>query len=261
MKTFLWVNPSRDPGGAVTKRVGETLETVGITIAPRLAQADFVVVIGGDGTILQCAKEAAPLGIPIVGVNMGRIGFIAELEPNELELLQNIAEGDYELEERMMLDVSVVEDGRIAHRDIALNDAVISGDATAQVVDLAFYADGELLTAFTGDGVVISTPTGSTGYAMSAGGPIIEPQARNIAVTPICPHGFKARAFLLSETRVVKVEPRSSKGLYLTVDGRTAVALNEKQLIEVRMSEHTCKLIRVKNRNFYQVISEKLGRL
>ncbi|GHV17454.1 NAD kinase [Clostridia bacterium] len=260
MKAFLWVNETRDPGLTVTTRVRAELTRIGVSIAPDI-NADFIVVIGGDGTILQCAREAAPLKIPIVGVNMGRIGFIAELEPDELALLQSVADGTYDIDERMMLDVSVIEGERRVHRDIALNDAVISGDATAQVVDLAFYADGELLTAFTGDGVVISTPTGSTGYAMSAGGPIIEPQSRNIAVTPICPHGFKAKAFLLSETRTVKVEPRSGKGLYLTVDGRQAISLGERQFVEVRKSEHICRLIRVKNRNFYQVISEKLGKL
>ncbi|GHV07319.1 NAD kinase [Clostridia bacterium] len=261
MTAFLWINESRDPGLTVAWRVSAMLAKLGAGIASDIANADFIVVIGGDGTILQCAKQAAPLEIPIIGVNMGKIGFIAELEPSELDLLAKVVSGDYRLDNRMMLEVEIGGADGVTYSDIALNDAVISGDATARVVELKIAADGEQLTALTGDGVVVSTPTGSTGYAMSAGGPIVEPWTHTIAVTPICPHGLWARTFLLDHRREVRVESKRPGTLYLTVDGRDAVAFGEGQHVTVRRSERYCHFIRVKNRNFYQVISDKLGQL
>ena len=149
--------------------------------------ADLLVCFGGDGTILHAAKDAQRHGIPALGVNLGSVGFMAELESDQLSLLERLPQGKYRTEERMMLDVSVRREGRTIYRDLALNDAVITKGAVARIIDLEVKADGVSVGRFAGDGVIVSTPTGSTAYAMSAGGPIVEPTVENILVTPICP--------------------------------------------------------------------------
>ncbi|MDE6108381.1 MAG: NAD(+)/NADH kinase, partial [Oscillospiraceae bacterium] len=170
--------------------------------------ADMLICFGGDGTILHAAKDALTHGnIPVLGVNLGSMGFMAELEPEELSQLARLPKGDYKLEKRMLLDVAVRREGKVVHRDTALNDAVLTKGAVARVIDLEVLADGILMSSFPGDGVVIGTPTGSTAYSMSAGGPIVEPTAENITVTPICPHALYARSLVLDGERTVTVLP------------------------------------------------------
>lgn len=284
LKAVLWPNIKRDPSLVTTSRVNGALNAAGIQTVmtdiyaggadalngvPRLPLAslfdgaDFAVTLGGDGTVLQCARYAAPRGVPILSVNLGRLGFISELEPGDMDYIGQIAARRYEIDRRMMLQASICEGNTVIYRDIALNDAVISGGATARAVELAVESDGEPLMKILGDGVVVSTPTGSTAYALSAGGPIIEPQADGIAVTPICPHGFGSRAFLLSSRRVLRVSPlqKHGYGTFLTVDGREAAAVMPGQHAVIERAGCVCGLIRVKQRGFYGMIAEKLGRL
>jgi NAD+ kinase len=200
-------------------------------------------------------------GVPILGVNLGSVGFMAELERTELSLLSLLGKGDQRMEERMMLDIRVIRGGKVISENLALNDAVISNGSMARVAELDVLADEELVTEVTGDGVIIATPTGSTAYSMSAGGPIVEPTSSSIIVTPVCAHQLSARAMVLGAERKVAVQlPRGSrKHLFLSVDGGKALRLSGGDRVEICRSNHTTKLVRLSERSFYQIFRQKLG--
>jgi len=224
--------------------------------------ADVLVCFGGDGTILHAAKDALAHRIPVLGVNLGSVGFMAELESTELHLLTRLTQGKYRLEERMMLDVAVRREGRTVYRDLALNDAVITKGAVARIIELEVRADNNPIGRFSGDGIIVSTPTGSTAYSMSAGGPIVEPTAENLVVTPICPHALHARSYVLGGQRVaaVRLGKLSRKTAYLSVDGGRAFRLGGGDQVELRRSADKVRLVRLTNRSFYTVLEQKLGR-
>ena len=224
-----------------------------------LPNADMVICFGGDGTILHMAKAATRKGIPILGVNIGTMGFMAELESTELDKLARIARGDYTLDSRMMLDVTVQRDRDIIFHDICLNDAVVTKGAVARIVHLAVKCDGIQAMECGGDGVIISTPTGSTAYSYSAGGPIVEPEAENIIITPICAHEMGSRSIVASDKRVVTVEmvQNARRNAYLSVDGGRAVRLNMGDIATIKKSHLTTKLVRLKDRSFYDVVNLK----
>lgn len=228
-----------------------------------LRGADLLVCFGGDGTILHAAKDAQAHNIPVLGVNLGSVGFMAELEVAELGRLSKLTEGKYAVEERMMMEVSVRREGKTIFRDLALNDAVITKGAIARVIELEVKSDAAQVGRFSGDGVIVSTPTGSTAYSMSAGGPIVEPTAENILVTPICPHALHARSFVLGGSRAVTVRmgKLSRKTAYLSVDGGKAFRLGGGDQVELRRSERKAKLAKLTNRSFYSVVEQKLGRM
>lgn len=224
-----------------------------------LPNADMVICFGGDGTILHMAKAATRKGIPILGANIGTMGFMAELESTELDKLARIARGDYTLDSRMMLDVTVQRDRDIIFHDICLNDAVVTKGAVARIVHLAVKCDGIQAMECGGDGVIISTPTGSTAYSYSAGGPIVEPEAENIIITPICAHEMGSRSIVASDKRVVTVEmvQNARRNAYLSVDGGRAVRLNMGDIATIKKSHLTTKLVRLKDRSFYDVVNAK----
>lgn len=234
-----------------------------IPLKEGLAQADILVCFGGDGTILHAAKDANAYEMPILGVNMGSVGFMAELENGELSQLSKLAQGKYTIEARMMLDVKVDRGGRTIFQDVALNDAVVTKGAVARVIDLAVYGDRVLISELAGDGVILSTPTGSTGYAMSAGGPIVEPTAENIIFTPICAHSLHAKAVVLGSERLISVrlEKDSRKSAYLSVDGGRAFKLTAGDRVEVAKARSQTKLVKLTGRSFYEVLNHKLGRV
>ena len=224
-----------------------------------LPNAEMVICFGGDGTILHMAKAATRKGIPILGVNIGTMGFMAELESTELDKLALLASGDYTLESRMMLDVTVQRDRDILFHDICLNDAVITKGAVARIIHLLVKCDGVQAMECGGDGVIVSTPTGSTAYSLSAGGPIVEPEAKNILITPICAHDVASRCIVASDKRVVTVEMGSSarRNAYLSVDGGKAVRLNMGDVATIRKSHLETKLVRLKDHSFYDVVNVK----
>ena len=193
-----------------------------------LPTASMVVCFGGDGTILHMAKAATRYNIPILGVNIGTMGFMAELEATELDQLKRIAAGDYTIDHRMMLDVTVMRDRDIIFHDICLNDVVITKGAVARIVHLAVDCDGVQAMECGGDGVIVATPTGSTAYSLSAGGPIVEPEAHSILVTPICAHDVASRCMVASDRRVINVSliRNSRRNAFLSVDGGKALRLN-----------------------------------
>lgn len=224
-----------------------------------LPNAELVICFGGDGTILHTAKAATRRGIPILGVNIGTMGFMAELESTELDALASLAKGNYTLDSRMMLDVTIQRDRDILFHDIGLNDVVVTKGTVARIVHLEVKCDGVQAMEYGGDGLIVSTPTGSTAYSLSAGGPIVEPEAKNIIITPICPHDVVSRCIVASDKRVVTVEMvhNARRNAYLSVDGGKAVRLNMGDLVTIRKSHLETKLVRLKDRSFYDVVSAK----
>lgn len=226
-----------------------------------LQGAEMLVCFGGDGTILHAAKDANACGIPILGVNLGSMGFMAELEQSELSLLAKIATKKYTTEQRMMLDVEVWRDGRPIYHDLALNDASVTKGAVARVIDLEVYGDNVLINRFSGDGIIVSSPTGSTAYSMAAGGPIVEPTAENLILTPICAHILTARTMVMGKDRLVSVRMGKMvrKTAYLSVDGGKAFRLSGGDRVEVKRSTSVTNLARLTGRSFYEIINHKLG--
>lgn len=224
-----------------------------------ISNAEMVVCFGGDGTILHMAKTATRHKIPILGVNIGTMGFIAELESTELDQLTRLATGDYTLDSRLLLDVTVRRNQDVIFHDIALNDVTVTKGAVARIVHLNVRCDGVQAMEFGGDGVILATPTGSTAYSLSAGGPIVEPDARNILITPICAHDVMTKCIVASDKRVIDVQLASTarRNAFLSVDGGRAVKLNMGDVATVCCSRMETKLIRLKERSFYDVVSNK----
>lgn len=285
MKVILSPNPYRDKGLRAVREAQRILEKDGVEtsiclpfhpeggyelppeiqvadVLQEAPQADILICFGGDGTILHSAKLAAQYDIPILGVNMGSVGFMAELEHSELKLLHRLVEGKYTCEPRMLMDVRVVRDNRTIFQETALNDATITKGAVARVIDLTVYGDRVKIMEFSGDGVIVSTPTGSTAYSMSAGGPIVEPMAENLIVTPICAHALQAKSFVLGADRVVAVRTsrQSRKTAYLSADGGRAFRLSGGDVVELSNSKRKIELVRLTGRNFYEIVGQKLGR-
>ena len=240
------------PAGIELKRIQEELDT-----------ADVLACFGGDGTILHAARGASPRNIPILGINMGSVGFMAELEYNELSFLTKLPQKDFQIERRMMLDVTVRREGKCVFSETALNDAVIVKGAVARMLDLEVTGDRVPICTFSGDGVVIATPTGSTAYSMAAGGPIVEPISENTILTPICAHTLHAKPFVLDSGRnvSVRITPGSRKTGYLSVDGGRAFKIQPGDWIECRKSAQQTQLIRLTGRTFYEQIHKKLGKV
>lgn len=228
-----------------------------------LPNADMVICFGGDGTILHMAKAATRRGIPMLGVNIGTMGFMAELESTELDRLKQLATGNYRIDKRMMLDVVVQRDRDIIFHDICLNDAVITKGAVARIVHLAVKCDGTQAMECGGDGVVIATPTGSTAYSLSAGGPIVEPEADNIIITPICSHDVVSRCIVASGQRVITVGMTSAsrRNAYLSADGGKTIRLNMGDEVIIRKSHLATQLVRLNDRSFYDVVNMKFRKV
>ena len=224
-----------------------------------LANAEMVICFGGDGTILHMAKAATQRGLPILGVNSGTMGFMAELESGELDKLALLAEGKYTTDSRMMLDVTIQRDRDIIFHDICLNDVVVTKGAVARIVHLQVKCDGISAMETGGDGIIVSTPTGSTAYSLSAGGPIVEPDAHCILVTPICAHDVASRGLITSDMRVITVEmtQHARRNAFLSVDGGRALKMNIGDMATIRKSNLSTKLIRLKDRSFYDVVNTK----
>lgn len=224
-----------------------------------LPNAEMVVCFGGDGTILHMAKAATRKGIPLLGVNVGTMGFMAELECAEMGRLVRLATGDYTMDTRMMLDVTIQRDRDIVFHDICLNDVTITKGAVGRIVYLNVKCDGVTALECGGDGMIISTPTGSTAYNLSAGGPVVEPDARNILLTPICAHDINSRCIVVSDKRTVAVQmtQNARRNCFLSVDGGKAIRVNMGDTVIIKKSHLETKLVRLNERNFYDVLNTK----
>lgn len=227
-----------------------------------LAQwCDFAVTVGGDGTIIHMAKHAALAGKPIVGVNVGRVGFAAELETYEISELKKIILSDYNTEKRMLLEICVKK-GDKEKTFIAVNDAVISREGLSRIIDMEVSLNDESFCRYRGDGVLFSTPTGSTAYSLSAGGPIVDPKMSCIIMTPLCPYSLFSRSVVLSDRAQLSVKvhsPDNSTG-FLTIDGQESEEILDDDTITVKCSQLYLTMIHLKDKNFYRLLKEKLPR-
>lgn len=220
---------------------------------------DIAVTVGGDGTIIHNAKFAALYNKPLLGVNLGRIGFVANIEPDELDELQRLLTGDYRIQRRMLLEITKTRgDDSVTYT--AVNEAVIHRDSLSSMVDISVEDGFERIVNYRADGMLFATPTGSTAYSFSAGGPVIEPDMRCILLTPVCPHALSSRQVVFGENAVLtaRVQKRSDLKCYMTVDGQNYVPVSSDDTVTVKRSPMELQLIILKEKNFYTLLNEKL---
>lgn len=220
---------------------------------------DCIIILGGDGTLLRVARAVDTLNIPILGVNLGHLGFLTELElPDMYSYLEKLLSGEYHIEERMMLESKVIRQGRVLDTSRALNDVVVAKGPLSRIIHLDVYIDDQYFSTLRGDGLIISTPTGSTAYSLSAGGPIVTPLMEMILLTPICSHTFYSRPLVISSDQCIKIVLKSRDEVALTVDGQYGLRLQVDDRIVVYHSSCKTRLIKVRGRHFFEVIRDKL---
>ncbi|MCR5426907.1 MAG: NAD(+)/NADH kinase [Lachnospiraceae bacterium] len=268
MRIVIYPNTYKDKDGAMTQRVRAELTRLGIEhfVFPHgeIRDGDLMLVLGGDGTVLQAARQVKEYMVPMIGVNMGTLGYLTEIEPSRIEeALQQIVRGDYTVQLRMMLNGQVFFPSGNRAENWALNDIVISRCGSLQILALRIFVNGLFLHDYYADGVILTTPTGSTGYNLSAGGPIMEPGANMITLTPICPHTLNQRSIVLSaeDEIVVEVLPGkdgSEQNVEASFDGTAGIKLRTGDKIRVVRSEKTTELIRLEQTSFLNVLQEKL---
>lgn len=278
MKRFLIVtNKVKDSDFELTKRIVTYIESRGGTCEKAVRNydgqddsiADYkniecVIVLGGDGTILQVAREISGSGLPILGVNAGTLGFLAETDPDNVEIsIDRMMSGDYEVSERMMLNAVIKGDEGTKQMSPALNDIVIARNGALQIINLSVYVNGEFLYRFNADGIIVATPTGSTGYNMSAGGPIVEPEANMILLTPICAHTLNSRSIILSADDTVEVVIGNGRdgntfSVEANSDGNDACKMVTGDRIIITRSEDTASIVRLNKVSFLQTLNKKL---
>lgn len=222
-------------------------------------KCDYAIAIGGDGTTLNVAKNAAMFDKPTLGINGGTLGFMSGLEKNELQLLANINKGLYRIEERMMLQVSIGE-GEHKNTYHCLNDVVISRGDLARLIEISVMSEDRLVIRQRADGMIVSTPTGSTAYSMAAGGPVVSPEHSCFVVTPICPHSLVNRSIVFSTDKALKLSVDNDKNnnAFLSLDGVQSIPISTQTQIEVSRSPYKAKLIKIKPDNFYEILSKKI---
>lgn len=222
-----------------------------------LRKCDLILAVGGDGTIIHTAKLAASLGLPVLGLNAGNLGFTASLEPEELLLLRGLLRGKYREEQRLMLSVKHTSGGKTSTYR-ALNDAVISGEL-ARLIDYDMTLGKDRAFRCRADGFLVATPTGSTAYSLSAGGPVVEPDMQCLIYTPICPHAFFNRSLVFGGDTYLAVSiPKNTGRLFLTLDGESPIPLCEGDTLRFSRSRRTARFIRLKDRSFFEVLDRKL---
>ena len=238
--------------------LGSTWDEEGVAAA--IVGLDLLVTLGGDGSILRAARMSAPHGVPVLGVNMGRLGFLTELKPDGwADVLPRLAAGDYWLEERMMLDAEYRR-GEDSRQYEALNDVVVSRGSLARIVRLETCIDGSYLTTYAADGLIISTATGSTAYALAAGGPVLPPELQNLIIVPIAAHLSMNRTIVLGRGDTVEVKVHTDHQAILTVDGQFEYALQDGDLVTVQVSPYVSRFVRLQDRTyFYRTLMDRLG--
>lgn len=221
---------------------------------------DVVVVLGGDGTMLSVARLACERGIPILGVNLGGLGFITEVGKDEIyEAMERVLAGDCPYEERMMLNAHIIRHGELIAEYNVLNDVVVNKEGTSKIIDIEAYVNGALMTTFRADGLIAATPTGSTAYSLSAGGPVLYPTVESIVLTPICSHTLAMRPIVLPHEAEVEIKPVTrSAVIFLSLDGQVGFSLRDKDIVVVKNSKYRARLLMPFERDYFQVLREKL---
>lgn len=279
---FLITNPLKDGELATTKKIKKFLEQEGCSCKVQVYEqvqksggytdsaeipcdTECIMVLGGDGTLIEAARDTSHLEIPLIGINLGTLGFLAEVEQSNLEhALRCLIADQYQLESRMMLQGRVIRDGICMESSCALNDIVITRSGSLQIIHFHIYVNGQFLNEYDGDGVIISTPTGSTGYSMSAGGPIVEPGARLMVITPICPHTLNTRSIILSAEDEVVVEMSAERSerreqAEVNFDGSHSMALQANDKICVTRSERTTEIVKLNQVSFLEILHKKMS--
>lgn len=253
---------SRNCTTLVEKGVVESYGLAGVTAVDRNEiprQADALVVFGGDGTMLSVARLVKNHQCPILGVNLGSLGFMTEITVDRLYLnLKALLEGSYSVEERCMLQAEVLKDSRVVEEHHALNDVVINKAALARVISVDAYFDESFIANFVADGMIVSTPTGSTAYSLSAGGPIVHPSLESILITPICPHTLTNRPLIIPPSHRIRFVLRSGEDVMVTIDGQIGVKFEEGDEVVCTRSPYRVQLVKPTGRNFFHVLREKL---
>lgn len=283
-KAYVITNPHKDYNLKILNKVKSVLEDNGVqcvTNEMRLSSeietvystnpddidndTDYIVVIGGDGTLIQAARDLKNLDIPMIGINLGHLGYLAEIEQDRLEeSLSMMIQGKYKVESRIMLNGSVYRAGKLIYEDISLNDIVLSRYGNLRVIDFKVYVNDEYLNMYSADGVIIATPTGSTAYNLSAGGPILEPCAGIIVITPICSHTLSARSIVLSAESKITIEVCNNRhsddnSAMVYFDGNNTFTLNEGDIIEINKSNLDTKIMKLNNMSFVEVLHKKMN--
>ncbi|MDK2848590.1 MAG: kinase [Desulfuromonadales bacterium] len=225
------------------------------------AMVELIIVLGGDGTLISVARQVCGRDIPILGVNLGSLGFLTEVTRGELYLsLEKVLKGEFTLSDRMMLEAVVWRGGVEAGRFCVLNDVVINKGAIARIIDMEVSVDTAYLTTFKADGLIIATPTGSTAYNLSAGGPIISPGLHCLVVTPICPHMLANRPLIVSDAACIRIEMKfKDQDVVLTADGQVGMALEAGDVVEIRKADRFTRLIKSPSKEYFEVLRTKLG--
>jgi NAD+ kinase len=260
---YIITNETKDHGQKITTQIKNYLKSCGKACTDDLKYADCILVLGGDGTLLRAAVELAHIHVPFLGINLGNLGFLAEVDQNNLErALKQIINGEYSIEKRMMLNGIINDQSEIPGHS-ALNEVVIAGHKSMQLMYFDLYVNGLKLSSYVADGMIISTPTGSTGYNLSAGGPIVEPRAEAILLTPICSHSMRSRSIILSAEDEVMIEiSRNKYGEEQTTraifDGHTRLPMKTGDRITIAKSEKATSLIKLSKTNFIEILQQKL---
>lgn len=275
MKSFLIrTNSIKDPGLKISNEIAEEIRRlkgdcrIAVDEDPEVFDDyDAVIVLGGDGTILRATKALAGHELPIVGVNLGTLGFLAEIEPANIhDMVKRLIEEDYQVVERMHLEGSIYREGACIFRDTVLNDVVVSRSGFSKLICLRIFVNDKLLDVYEADGVIVSTPTGSTGYNLSAGGPIVSPDADILIITPISPHSLTSKSIVFpGDTRVrievVNKRPDVKTDAYANFDGNTGHDMQCEDVIEIRKAESHTNLIKLYEVGFYDVLRNKICQL
>jgi NAD+ kinase len=283
-KILICANTERDPKLEVSKAIIDRLHSLGVEAKlflpfgkpdisgfdknllctspeKEIKNVQLLISLGGDGTMLHISKLAAENQVPMLGINMGQLGFITELELEDIDRLDDVIRGSYTIEKRMMIDVTVLREGREIYRGFGLNEAVVTRKNPAHAIRLTAYGDSKKISDYYGDGIIIATPTGSTAYSMAAGGPIVEPTAENLILTPICAHSLTAKAYVLTGDRrtSVMIKKAEDNDALLLVDGRQPCDLNIGDVVNVFKSAYITRLVKVTNLSFYDIVKNKLN--
>ena len=224
------------------------------------ARGDFVAVFGGDGTVLRAARKFGRSGVPIMGINVGKFGFLTDATAEEApDALTDVLEGRYEVQERMMLRCRLERDGRCLRDSLGLNDAVMSRSSLSRLITIDFLVGGKVVTTYRADGLIVSTPVGSTAHSLSASGPILHPSMEAFVVAPICPHTLSNRPIVLPPDSILEMRPRDyAENPALTVDGQLYTPLEEGDTVRISKAEERLKLIHTGRRTFFETLRNKL---
>ena len=280
MKIAIITNVEKDKDFEVTKLLSKRLMSFGVELLlpesntalsdiigtrtneeQAISDCDVVISLGGDGTFLRVSKNASKYKKPVLGINIGHLGFLTEADKQDIELVSKLlAEGNYTIKERMLLETRIINESANSESNIALNDVVISRGSISRMINISILLDGQKIDEFPADGLIISTPIGSTAYSLSAGGPIVEPDMNLILATPICPHTLHARSLVLSDKRTVTVtvDDKNQNECILTIDGQKTIKLKGSDSIEVKKSQFSLNYIKLPNKNFFDTVRKKL---